>query len=44
MGKRATGDDSNPSQLITNMIAGLGDWRGEVLARLRRLGGGVATI
>jgi hypothetical protein len=28
---------SNPSQLITNMIAELGDWRGELLARLRKL-------
>jgi hypothetical protein len=27
----------NPSQLITNHIAELGDWRGEMLARLRKL-------
>jgi hypothetical protein len=27
----------NPSQLITNQIAGLTDWRGKILARLRKL-------
>jgi hypothetical protein len=27
----------NASQLITNQIAGLGDWRGALLARLRKL-------
>jgi len=27
----------NPSQLITNRIAELGDWRGKMLARLRKL-------
>ena len=27
----------NPSQLITNQIAELADWRGKVLARLRKL-------
>jgi hypothetical protein len=27
----------NPSQLITNYIAELGDWRGDTLARLRKL-------
>jgi len=28
---------SNPSQLITDLIADLGDWRGKLLARLRKL-------
>jgi hypothetical protein len=28
---------SNPSQLITDSIADLGDWRGKLLARLRKL-------
>jgi hypothetical protein len=28
---------SNPSQLITDSIAELGDWRGKLLARLRKL-------
>ena len=27
----------NPSQLISDKIASLGDWRGQTLARLRRL-------
>ena len=30
-------DDDNPSQLIDARIAGLADWRGETLARLRAL-------
>jgi hypothetical protein len=30
-------NDPNPSQLITNQIAELGDWRGRMLARLREL-------
>lgn len=30
-------DEMPPSQLITNYIAGLSDWRGEMLARLRQL-------
>jgi hypothetical protein len=30
-------DGLTPSQLITNQIAELGDWRGEMLARLREL-------
>jgi len=30
-------DGLNPSQLITNQIAGLADWRGTMLARLRQL-------
>ena len=30
-------DGLTPSQLITNQIAGLGDWRGPLLARLREL-------
>ena len=28
---------ANPSQLITNQIAELGDWRGRLLAQLRQL-------
>ena len=30
-------DTMTPSQLITSYIAGLSDWRGEMLARLRKL-------
>ena len=30
-------DDLTPSQLITNQIAELSDWRGKMLARLRKL-------
>ena len=30
-------DGMTPSQLISNQIAELGDWRGQVLARLREL-------
>ncbi|MGD8404665.1 MAG: DUF1801 domain-containing protein [Anaerolineales bacterium] len=30
-------DDMSPSQHITNYIAGLSDWRGKMLARLRQL-------
>ena len=30
-------EDLSPSQLISNQIAGLADWRGERLARLREL-------
>jgi hypothetical protein len=30
-------DSLNPSQLITNQIADLDDWRGRMLARLRQL-------
>lgn len=30
-------DDLSPSQLISNQIAGLADWRGERLAHLREL-------
>jgi len=30
-------EDLSPSQLISNQIAGLADWRGELLARLREL-------
>ena len=37
MKKRPTGDGLNASQRITNQIAELGDWRGEVLARLRKV-------
>ena len=29
--------DAKASQLITNMISELGDWRGKVIARLRKL-------
>lgn len=36
--KKADSTDSlNPSQLITNQIAELADWRGKTLARLRKL-------
>ena len=37
MKKTPTGGDPNTAQLITNMIAELGDWRGKVLARLRKV-------
>jgi hypothetical protein len=30
-------NDSNPSQLISDQIAGLGDWRGRMYAQLRKL-------
>ena len=30
-------DQSTPTQLITNQIAELADWRGKMLARLRQL-------
>jgi hypothetical protein len=33
----AKGSSSSPSQLIDEKIAALGDWRGEMLARLRAL-------
>lgn len=32
-----TQDSLTPSQFITNQISDLGDWRGETIARLRRL-------
>jgi len=36
--KKADSDDGlTPSQLITNQIAELADWRGKMLARLRQL-------
>ena len=36
--KKADSDDGlTPSQLITNQIAELADWRGKVFARLRKL-------
>jgi hypothetical protein len=37
MKKRSTGGDGKASKLITNMIAELDDWRGKLLARLRKL-------
>ncbi len=37
MKRAGTEGSSTASQLITNMIAELGDWRGELLARLRKL-------
>jgi hypothetical protein len=37
MKKRFTGGDGKASKLITNMIAELDDWRGKLLARLRKL-------
>ena len=37
MKKADSKDGMTPSQLITSQIAGLGDWRGKMLARLRKL-------
>ena len=37
MKKATSTDSSTPSQLITNQIAELADWRGQLLARLRQL-------
>jgi hypothetical protein len=37
MKKASKRSSSNPSQLITNQIAELADWRGKMLARLRKL-------
>jgi hypothetical protein len=37
MKSAGTQGSSNPSQLITNSIAELRDWRGELLTRLRKL-------
>jgi hypothetical protein len=37
MKKASPKGDSNASQLITNQIAGLTDWRGKMLGRLRKL-------
>lgn len=37
MPKTVLQDSSTPSQQINDQIAGLPDWRGELLARLRRL-------
>jgi hypothetical protein len=37
MAKKTTGGDRKASKLITNMIAELDDWRGKLLARLRKL-------
>jgi len=37
MKKAPKGGASNASQLITKQIAELGDWRGKLLARLRKL-------
>lgn len=37
MAKKPTSGDSKASQLITDMITGLGDWRGKLLTRLRKL-------
>ncbi len=37
MKKAASRGGSTASQLITKQIAGLGDWRGKMLARLRKL-------
>ena len=37
MEKRATPQDESPSELIDARIRELGDWRGEMLARLRAL-------
>src|SRR5262245_61893170 len=37
MKKARTSGDSNASQRITDLIAELADWRGKVIARLRKL-------
>lgn len=37
MSKTASGDSPNASQLITNQIEELGDWRGQMIAQLRQL-------
>jgi hypothetical protein len=37
MKKPETAQSKSPSQLITERIAELGDWRGEMLARVRKL-------
>ena len=37
MKKAPSGGGPNASQLITDQIAGLGDWRGKVLTRLRKV-------
>ena len=37
MKETASQDSLTPSQLITKQIAGLADWRGDMLARLRTL-------
>ena len=37
MSKNDTLEDKSPSQLIDAKISGLGDWRGELLARVRTL-------
>ena len=35
--KQEPADSLNPSQLISDQIAGLGDWRGSMYAQLRKL-------
>src|SRR6187399_3763912 len=35
--KKSESTGQAPSELIDNRIAGLGDWRGETLARMRKL-------
>jgi hypothetical protein len=35
--KAGTGEDGSASELISQRIAELGDWRGETLARMRKL-------
>ena len=37
MKKTSASGGPNPSELITNQIAELGDWRGKLLARLRKI-------
>lgn len=37
MKKPTSKDDINPAQRITDLIVELGDWRGKLLARLRKL-------
>ena len=37
MAKKAEEAEENPAELIDRKIASLGDWRGEMLARIRKL-------
>ena len=37
MAKKAEEAEANPAELIDRKIASLGDWRGEMLARIRKL-------
>jgi len=35
--KKSVASDASPSELISEKIAGLADWRGKMLARMRKL-------